>query len=849
MAWFRDWHSSGLAVADIDATGSLAEGYFLQGNGQWSTIGGVNPGAHSLVSTLHTVSGLTTGHVLQAASSVSFAFAPLASTNILSGNYLATLSSGTGVNVSGGTGLAATPSLAIANTAVTPAAYGSATAISTFTVDQQGRLTAAGSATPQLTLTSTYFSSLSGANLTSLPAANLLIASQAIGDLLYASSASAWARLADVAVNQVLVSGGVGAAPAYSGTPTVTGLTATGVAAFTTAAESWVGPSSTTGIYFKSGNRGIGTTTPDAGAKLHIVDTLTSSGSASVYVQKTGIVTGVGAAGYGVYSAVSGASPYNVAGYFSATNGVSGNYGLVVANGYGGFGTVSPDAPLHVVGTTHFGGGIYTWPTNDGDADQFLQTNGSGVLQWATGTGGGGTGITSLGGLTANTQYFGNDTNLQMSSSTATHTLTWAGTLAAARLNAAVVQSVVNDTNVTGSIATQALTLGWTGQLAGGRGGTGIDSFGAANRIPFAASTTALTTNANLSFTGTNFGIGINPAMNLVDIVGGDNARLTFSGGGTQSLNMMTNDVIIRLGRLGTGVAAENDPKIFFYSGGPTRAGTASQSGTIVTGVGTAFDITMDDHAHELIFADGTSTGRVVSVDSATQLTVTRSQTVTSQGYSTSADWDTALTGVGRAYTEQGGGHLRVRGSILEVATESYAAGVHRGLRFRAGADLDAPNNKWAALIAYDRTNNRLEFGVDNTEITFDEQVRLTIAATNMAASSAVYTASDGKTLTTTAPCDRRYKTKIQKAELNADRMFDLTLQGFDWKSTGESAVGFMADDIQAILPELYRDGEDGPKVDGEPIAAGWKADQFMFYLFEALKKQRARIEKLEQRN
>lgn len=52
-------------------------------------------------------------------------------------------------------------------------------------------------------------------------------------------------------------------------------------------------------------------------------------------------------------------------------------------------------------------------------------------------------------------------------------TLGWTGTLAATRLNANVVQSVVNDTNVTGSIATQALTLGWTGTLAITRGGTG----------------------------------------------------------------------------------------------------------------------------------------------------------------------------------------------------------------------------------------------------------------------------------------------------------------------------------------------------------------------------------------
>jgi hypothetical protein len=52
------------------------------------------------------------------------------------------------------------------------------------------------------------------------------LASWATGDLVYASAPTTLAGLADVAVNQVLVSGGVGAAPSYSGTPTVTTLTA-----------------------------------------------------------------------------------------------------------------------------------------------------------------------------------------------------------------------------------------------------------------------------------------------------------------------------------------------------------------------------------------------------------------------------------------------------------------------------------------------------------------------------------------------------------------------------------------------------------------------------------------------
>lgn len=74
-------------------------------------------------------------------------------------------------------------------------------------------------------------------------------------------------------------------------------------------------------------------------------------------------------------------------------------------------------------------------------------------------------------------------------------TLGWTGTLAAARLNANVVQAITNDTNVTGSIATQNLTLGWTGTLSPARGGTGV-----ANN---AASTITISGNFGTTFTVT----------------------------------------------------------------------------------------------------------------------------------------------------------------------------------------------------------------------------------------------------------------------------------------------------------------------------------------------------------
>lgn len=162
-----------------------------------------------------------------------------------------------------------------------------------------------------------------------------LLAPYAVGDLLYASSTSALAKLADVAVGSYLRSGGVTTAPLWStlilpnaatayrlpvatGTNTIGELAAVGAtgeylkgntgaipswatlnqaavaglttadgpsfahlhladaAAIYTAAESWIGPSSTDGVYFKSGNAGFGEVVPTS--KIHVKGSVSTSG-------------------------------------------------------------------------------------------------------------------------------------------------------------------------------------------------------------------------------------------------------------------------------------------------------------------------------------------------------------------------------------------------------------------------------------------------------------------------------------------------------------------------------------------------------------------------------------------
>jgi hypothetical protein len=158
-------------------------------------------------------------------------------------------SAGTGLSLSG-------TQFSIANTAVTPTSYGTASSVGTFTVNAQGQLTnavdtpiaigaaavsgLAASATTDTTnannitsgslgtsrLSGSYTgitgvgalaagSLASGFTAVSAPLGGTGQTSYAVGDILFADTGTSLAKLADVAVGNALISGGVAAAPSY----------------------------------------------------------------------------------------------------------------------------------------------------------------------------------------------------------------------------------------------------------------------------------------------------------------------------------------------------------------------------------------------------------------------------------------------------------------------------------------------------------------------------------------------------------------------------------------------------------------------------------------------------------
>jgi hypothetical protein len=91
------------------------------------------------------------------------------------------------------------------------------------TYGTSGQFLTSGGASAAPTWTTVTLATLTG----TVPVANggTGLTSYTVGDLLYASASTTLSKLADVATGSVLVSGGVGVAPAWSASPTVTSLT------------------------------------------------------------------------------------------------------------------------------------------------------------------------------------------------------------------------------------------------------------------------------------------------------------------------------------------------------------------------------------------------------------------------------------------------------------------------------------------------------------------------------------------------------------------------------------------------------------------------------------------------
>jgi len=295
------------------------------------------------------------------------------------------------------------------------------------------------------------------------------IMSYTVGDLLYASASTTLSRLADVATGSVLVSGGVGVAPAWSTSPTVTALT--------TGSVSNSGNETFTG----TGARILGDFTNATITNRLAFQTSTTNGTTGIYALPNGTSTAAS------WQATNAADPTNASKILIATNGST---DVQLVSGVNGTGTYLPLAFYNnglgrfVIGTAgQFGIGPTASVSYGTSGQAFISGGASAAPSWGTlGPAGGGTGITTTPANGA--LLIGNGTNYTsatLNPGTAIGVTNASGSIT---INNTGVTSAVAGTGISVSGATGAVTITNSG-VTSAVAGTGVSVSGSTGAVTF----------------------------------------------------------------------------------------------------------------------------------------------------------------------------------------------------------------------------------------------------------------------------------------------------------------------------------------------------------------------------
>ena len=365
------------------------------------------------------------------------------------------------------------------------------------------------------------------------------LTSYTVGDLIYASASTTLSKLADVATGSVLVSGGVGVAPAWSASPTVTALT--------TGSISNSGNTTNTG----TGSRFLADFTNATITNRLAFQTSTTNSTTGIYALPNGTSTAAS------WQATNAADPTNASKVLIATNGST---DVQLVSGINGTGTYLPLS---------------------------FFTNGSG--QFAINT----SGAFGIGSVAGATVSYGTSGQLFVSGGSAAQP-SWTSPT-----SIAVTSINFGTTGLTPSTATQgAVTV--AGTLVAANGGTGLTSFTSGGAV-YATSTSALTTGTlpiasggtNSTATPTAGGIGYGTGTaHAYTAVGTSGQPLISAGAGAPAF-----------GTLALGTANTNVSGTLTVTNGGTGAGTFTANGVIYGNTTSALGVTAAGTTGQVLIA------------------------------------------------------------------------------------------------------------------------------------------------------------------------------------------------------------------------------------------------------
>ena len=488
------------------------------------------------------------------------------------------------------------------------------------TYGTSGQFLTSGGASAAPSWTTVSLSTLTG----TVPVANggTGLTSYTVGDLLYASASTTLSKLADVATGSVLVSGGVGVAPAWSTSPTVTALT--------TGSISNSGNTTNTG----TGSRFLADFTNATITNRLAFQTSTTNSTTGIYALPNGTSTAAS------WQATNAADPTNASKVLIATNGST---DVQLVSGINGTGTYLPLS---------------------------FFTNGSG--QFAINT----SGAFGIGSVAGATVSYGTSGQLFVSGGSAAQP-SWTSPT-----SIAVTSINFGTTGLTPSTATQgAVTV--AGTLVAANGGTGLTSFTSGGAV-YATSTSALTTGTlpiasggtNSTATPTAGGIGYGTGTAHAYTAAGTSGQpLISAGAGAPAF-----------GTLALGTANTNVSGTLTVTNGGTGAGTFTANGVIYGNTTSALGVTAAGTTGQVLIATTSSapswgqvsltagvTGTLPVANGGTGITTTPSNGQIPIGNGTNYTAATLTAGAGITITNASGSvTVAGTGSTINSQTTGY---------------------------------------------------------------------------------------------------------------------------------------------------------------------------------
>jgi len=680
------------------------------------------------------------------------------------------------------------------------------------------------------------------------------ITSYTVGDLLYASASTTLSKLADVATGSVLVSGGVGVAPAWSNSPTVTALT--------TGSISISGNETHTG----TGARILGDFTNATITNRLAFQTSTTNSTTGIYALPNGTSTAAS------WQATNAADPTNASKILIATNGST---DVQLVSGINGTGTYLPLS---------------------------FYTNGSG--QFAINTSGA-WGIGSVAGATVN---YGTSGQVFTSGGSSVQP-SWSNVS-----GLAVTSINFGTTGLTPSTATQgAVTV--AGTLVAANGGTGQSSYTVGDLL-YASTTTALSKLAAVA-TGSvlvSSGTGTAPAYSASPtlttslttplLIGGTTASSTLtlestSGAGT------SDSIIFKTGSQSTAMTIDTSQNVGI---GTTSPGyKLDVSGAIRTTsnlqiAGSDSSIIRNGGNTWLYISSGTgygTAGAAIKLDNSSG----NGTTIFYQGTNESARIDSSgNVGIGTTspstYTNSKLASYAATGDVWN-STDAAAATAGSGFHFYNNGTLRGEiNTGGSSFSAWGGANSFNILGFANAPMTFAtnsaERMRIdssgnllvgTTSTTSVNAGIAIIpNGSSGTTgyvrighssatsgqgyldflynnsiigsvqqagttgVSFNTSSDYRLKENVTPITTGLAKISALKPVTYDWISDKSAGEGFIAHELQAIIPNAVTGEKDAVDEGGKPIHQGVDYSKIVVHLVAAIQEQQVTITALTAR-